>query len=53
MRYAARTALATAALATGLLTLGPAAPAGADDGSCYYVYVYVTNPPSGVTVCEP
>ena len=47
-----RPILATAALATTLFTLAPAAPAGAD-GSCYDVYVYVTNPPAGATVCEP
>jgi hypothetical protein len=50
MRKIARTALAAAALATGLIVVMPAAPAAA--GTCYDIYVY-TNPPSGATVCVP
>ena len=51
MRNTIRTAVAATALVAGSLLLAPASPAGA--GTCYYAYVYATNPPAGATVCTP
>ena len=52
MRRLVRTTVAAAAAVTGLLFAAPAAPAAAE-GQCVELYLYITNPPTGTTVCTP
>ena len=52
MRRLVRLTVAAAAAVTGSLLVAPGAPAVAE-GQCVDLYLYITNPPTGTTVCSP
>ena len=52
MRRLVRTTIAAAAALAALLVVAPAAPAAAE-GQCVDLYVDVTSPSTGTTLCSP